>query len=288
VLADNSVVSRHSLLTRWTARGIQAMSSFDKLYLGFNRVRSAFLLAFASDAVLEAHLEVYYGRTWEDDSRLAAAWLPWERRAIEFFPPPPAKVLVGAAGWGREARVLAAMGYSVVAFEPVRRLAEKMASETAPLGSVRVYRGTFQDMPFLEALPTGARGDLRNDGPFDAAIVGYGSLSHLLRDAQRVETLRRFAEVTQGPILVSFYASFPEAAFPERLPAAAHTGWLRRWLRQRKARRGTSRFQMNGGYFRLLSREEIEGMASEVGLSVLHAEIERDLQPYAVLSPKKA
>jgi hypothetical protein len=167
-------------MTRWKARGIQALSYVDTLYLGFGRARSALLLAFASDAVLEAHLELYYGQKWEGDSRLAEAWLPWERRAIEFFPPPPAKILVGAAGWGREARVLAAMGYSVVAFEPVRQLAEKMASETAPLGSVRVYRGAFQDMPFLEALPTGARGDLRNEGPFDGAIVGYGSLSRRL------------------------------------------------------------------------------------------------------------
>jgi hypothetical protein len=274
-------------MTRWTARGIQALSYFDRLYLGFNRARSALLLAFASDAVLEAHLEVYYGRRWEDDSRLAEAWLPWERRAIEFFPRPPAKILVGAAGWGREARVLARMGYSVVAFEPVRELVEKMASETAPLGSVRVYRGAFQDMPFLEAYPTGARGDLRNEAPFDGSIVGYGSLSHLPNDAQRVETLRRFAEVTRGPILISFYASFPEAEFPERLPPPAHVGWLRRWLRRRKARRGTSRFQVNG-YYRLLSREEIEGMANEVGLKVVHAEIERDLQPYAVLSTKNS
>lgn len=258
------------------------MSSVDTLYAGFDRARSALILAFASDAVLEAHLEVDHGQRWEDDSHLPAEWLPWERRAVpEFFPPPPAKILVGAAGWGREARVLAAMGYSVVAFEPVRQLAEKMARETAPLGSVRVYCGAFQDMPFLEALPTGARGDLRNEGPFDGAIVGYGSLSHLLTDAQRIETLRRFAEVTRGPILVSFYASFPESH-----PAAAHSGWLRRWLRRRKARRGVSRFQVSGGYFRLLSREEIEGMAKEVGLKVLDIQIERDLQPYAVLSTK--
>lgn len=258
------------------------MSSFDALYAGFDRARSTLIVAFASDAVLEAHLDVYYGQRWEDDSRLAVAWLPWEHRAVaEFFPPPPAKILVGAAGWGREARLLAAMGYSVVAFEPVRGLAEKMASETAPLGSVRVYCGAFQEMPFLEALPTGARGDLRNEGPFDAAIVGYGSLSHLLKDAQRVETLRRFAEVTSGPILVSFYASFPESH-----AAAAHAGWLKRWLRRRKARRGVSRFQVSGGYFRLLSREEIEGMAKEVGLNVLDIEVERDLQPYAVLSTK--
>jgi hypothetical protein len=113
--------------------------------------------------------------------------------------------------------------------------------------------------------------------------VGYGSLSHLLKDTQRVETLRRFAEVTRGPMLVSFYASFPD-----RRPADADAGWVRRWLRRRKARRGTSRFQVHGGYFRLLSREDIEGMANEVGLTVLHAEIERDLQPYAVLSTKKA
>jgi hypothetical protein len=266
------------------ARGIQAMSYLDALYLGFDRARSALIIAFAPDALLEAHLDVYYAKRWEKDRRLPEGWLPWERQAVaEFFPSPPAKILVGAAGSGREAKVLAATGYSVVAFEPVRQLAEKMASETAPLGSVRVYCGAFQDMPFLEALPTGARGDVRNEGPFDGAIVGYGSLSHLLKDAQRVETLRRFAEVTRGPILVSFYA-----AFPEQQPAAAPAGWLRRWLRRRKARRGVSRFQVNGGYVRLLSREEIEGMAKEVGLNVLDIEVERHLQPYAVLSTKNA
>jgi hypothetical protein len=266
------------------ARGIQAMSNLDALYLAFDRARSALIIAFASDALLEAHLEVYYAQRWGNERRLPDGWLPWERRAIEqFFPSAPAKILVGAAGDGREAKALAATGYSVVAFEPVRELAEKMASDTAPHGSVRAYCGTFQDLPFLEALPSGARADVRNEGPFDGAIVGYGSFSHLLRDAQRVETLRRFAEISRGPILVSFYA-----AFPERHPAAAPAGWLRRWLRRRKARRGVSRFQVSGGYFRLLSREEIEGMAKEVGLNVLDIEIERDLQPYAVLSTKNS
>ena len=262
------------------ARGIQATSNLDALYLAFDRARSALIIALASDELLEAHLEVYYAKRWEQDRRLSDAWLPWERRVIEqFFPSAPAKILVGAAGDGREAKVLAATGYSVVAFEPVRQLAEKIASDTAPHGSVRAYCGTFQDLPFLEALPSGARADVRNEGPFDGAIVGYGSFSHLLRDAQRLETLRRFAEVTRGPILVSFFATFPD-----RRPANAHAGWLRRWLRRRKARRGVSRFQVNGGYVRLLSREEIEGMAKEAGLNVLDIQIELNLQPYAVLS----
>src|SRR5262249_10054920 len=162
--------------------------------------------------------------------------------------------LVGAAGWGREAKVLAAAGYSVVAFEPVRQLAERMATDTVSQGSARVYRGAFQDLPFLEAIPSGARGDVRAERPFDAAIVGLGSLSHLRKDAQRVEPLRRFAEVTRGPILISFYA-----AFPQQNPEATHAGWFRGWLRRRKARRGVSRFLVHGGYYRLLSREEIEG-----------------------------
>src|SRR5258708_387635 len=100
-----------SFLTRSVARFIHATYSLDRLYTRFDQARSTVVLALASDALLEAHNDVYYGGMRERGV-IRRGLFEWERAVISrFFPSAPARVLVGAAGLGREAIALAEMGY---------------------------------------------------------------------------------------------------------------------------------------------------------------------------------
>ncbi len=117
------------------------------------------------------------------------SWEPaWWDAAL---PPPPARVLVGGAGAGREVTALEARGYRVDAFEPAPALAEALA------GACHGQSWTLTH----EAVAAG-RGPT---GPYDAVLLGWGSLSHVLEDSDRRALMRRCAALTDGPILASVF-----------------------------------------------------------------------------------
>jgi hypothetical protein len=268
-----------SFLVRLAARCLHATYSVDRWYLRFDSARSLLTLAFASDALLEHHADVFYKK---QGARvfLRGVLFEWEQHVIkQFFPPPAARVLVGGAGLGREAFGLAEMGYTVAAFEMVPALVDQMrAAARKSFPAVEVYGGAYQDLPVLEG-ENGRRVDLREQPPFDAAIIGWGSFGQLVEDAERTDTLRRFGAITRGPILVSFYANYSQA------PETPGGGRLRGWLRQRARRRGLARFVMRSGYNRLMSAGEVQQMVKEAGLSMLDLQARRDGQPYFVAAP---
>jgi hypothetical protein len=267
-----------SFLARFAARVIHATHWVDLLHTKFDRARSLLVLAFATDQVFQAHNDVFHGSQGER-AFLRPTLHDWERSVIQdFFPPPPARVLIGGAGMGRETFPIAEMGYSVVAFDPVPELVEGMRARKSP--SVRVLRGGYEDLPTL----TGEDGrlvDIR-EPLFDAAVIGWGSFSMLVTDAERVETLRRFAQVTRGPILASFWGSFWENSKFWEKPNAEGGGRLRNWLRQRARRRGLARFMIRSGFARLLDADDIERMAKEAGVEIVVLQCRRDAQPYFV------
>ena len=264
------------------ARCLHATYAVDRLHMRFDQARSLLVLAFASDALLEHHSDVFY-RKMGERVFLRDVLFEWEVDAIKkFFPPPPARILVGGAGLGREAFGIAKLGYSVAAFEMVPRLADLMrATCRQSAASIEVYCGTYQDLPFLEG-ENAIRVDLRTQPPFEAAVVGWGSFGQLITDAERIDTLRRFGEVTRGPILVSFYPNYSYEPDP---PA---NGGLRSWLRQRARRRGLAKFVMRSGYNRLMSAEEVRETVAAAGLSLLGLQCRRDGQPYFVASGPRA
>jgi hypothetical protein len=268
-----------SFLVRLIARCLQGTYAVDRLYLRFDRMRSTLVLAFASDTLLEQHRNAYYarrrGRSFSRD-----VLFEWEQHAIkEFFPPPPARVLVGGAGRGREAFGLAGLGYSVAAFDIVPRMVDQLRAECRKsASSIEVYQGAYQDLPIL-AGEQGRRVDLRDQPPFDAAVVGYGSFGELVTDSERTDTLRRFAEITRGPILVSFFAN----SWQRQDDLGA--GRLRRSLVQRARRRGLAKFVMRSGFNRLMSSEEVQQTVDEAGVSLRELQCRSDGQPYFVVTP---
>jgi hypothetical protein len=241
----------------WNSLGARAIRStllVDKAYGLFDRLRSRAVLSLASPATLEAYSELAYSAqdTYQSDQPTTELGLfAWEQRALAAFPPAPARVLVGAAGGGREAFALAARGYAVTAFEPSAVLAQSMARRAARDGGVAAYRARYADLPVLQpASPMGSALDTRTAAPFDAGILGWASLSHLTTDAARLETLRWFARLVSGPILVSFFTrQDPGAAAP-----SSHTA--------------KTAFTMRIGQYTLLGRADLDHLAERAGLVV--------------------
>ena len=258
-------------LAAWAARGVRLTYLVDRAYRKFDRIRSTLIVALGSDHFFDEYNAVTYSATesYQPESiAFRSGLFDWEEEAVtRYFPAPPARILVGGAGGGREPFALLDKGYSVVAFDPAEPLARAMAAAAPGDATLRAYRGSYASMPILEAVAGSDEPlDLRHEPPFDAAIVGWSSFSHLRSDAERVETLRQFGAATRGPILVSY---FPDPA-PADVPASG--GTLRRWLRQRARRRGPSVFSIQIGYYRLLRHSDVEDLVRQAGLSVVGAE----------------
>lgn len=259
----------------WSALGARLIRStvvVDKAYGLFDRVRARAVLAVAPPGVLEAYSDLAYGAqsTYQSDQPTTGMGLfAWEERALEAFPPAPARVLVGAAGGGREAFALGARGYAVTAFEPSPVLARSMADRAMREGGVAAYRARYADLPMLGPARIGdAPLDLRAGPPFDAGILGWASLSHLATDQARLETLRWFAALVAGPVLVSFFTrQDPGAAAPAAgTPRAA--------------------FTMRIGHYALLGRDELDDLAGRAGLAVERIDLNYlEGWPNAILRP---
>lgn len=263
-------------------KAINGSRVIERLYWRLDALRSLAVLALASETTLDEFNADAYGAAERYDPNSEAyvsSLYPWEELAIErHFPPPPARILVGGAGAGREPFALAERGYEVVAFEPVARLVEAMAERAAATGAaVTAYRGGYRELPRLETVG-GSHAEKLAPG-FDAAVIGWGSISHLYTERDRVAALRSMAALTNGPILVSFIATRPAGP-----PSVSR---LRRWLVSRRGRHPADRFSMSMGFHHPVNEEEIRELAASADLEVAALEFSPTaLAPHAVLSRK--
>jgi SAM-dependent methyltransferase len=249
------------------ARAIWATTAIDRAFRRFDRLRSELVAATASDSVLDRFNDLAYGRTntYRPDTGSFRAYLfPWEEQIVqERFPPPPARILVGGAGGGREALALARLGYEVVAFDPSEWLVRALASRPG----VTVFRGRYEELGEM----------FGTDESFDAVVLGWGSFSHLRSERDRVETLRAAGQLTAGPILVSFLAV--------KGAASAALSRLRRLLPRRRERDPGDVFAVTIGFYHPVDEAEVRALAQAAGLEVEHASFdERDTNwPHVVL-----
>jgi hypothetical protein len=239
---------------------VVSTAGVDRAYRVFDRLRSRIVLRCASAAFYDVYNDLTYARQniyRAGTTAFRATLFPFEERAISsHFPPPPGTVLIGAAGGGREALALARWGYRVVAFEPAWPPATSLRQVCGEL-PIETLVGRYEEIPLMRSTTyPPVTVDLRSRAPFEAAILGWTSFSHLRSDARCIETLREFGHLTRGPILLSYYPASDDGS--------------------------SSGFLIGIGYYRKFSGAEIRELAGHAGLEIVHLD-EEDNWPHAIV-----
>lgn len=265
------------------ARLLLATKWLDRAQLLFDRVRSEIVASLASDEVLDRFNDLVYSRAegYDPSSPGFRSYLfPWEEQVIDrYFPAPPARVLVGGGGSGRETFALLERGYEVTMFDPSEGLLRLMSNGLRPGSPVEVYLGAYETLPMLRGVdPQAGVRDLQELERFDAAMLGWGSFSHVRTTGRRIHALRSFGHVTDGPIVVSFLQM---GSRDRRLPRSLAR--LRDHLRVRRGRTRGDAFSIYIGFYHVFSEAEFRTLADEAGLEVAHLSEERESWPHGVL-----
>jgi len=249
------------------------------LFQALLKTRDELALLVGDEQFFRAYNEIIYfsQRSYSPRSeRFREQLFAWERDAVDkHFPEPPARVLVGGAGGGREAFALAEMGYRVVAFEPATELAVQMAEAARERGGeVEVYAGGYEAL-WSEGLAQGTP-----DGPtalppaaelgrFDGILLGWGSFTHVYdqRDRQRLfEVCRDLLE--PGGVLLASYFSAPEPQDGEQ-PSRSLRRAIRNALRRAGGHDTNDRFYSHGGFAHYFTTKEIISLSRYSDFEIL-------------------
>lgn len=254
-----------------TARLVHSSILVDRLlertHRVISRTRKVVILGFLSDRTIERLGMLGYGGTGWYRPGEDSSWpdlFDWEKSFIDkYVPPQPARVLIGGAGAGRESFHFARAGYDVVAFEPIPFFVDVMRRDLPRDCLVHAYRGKYEELPFL--IPSTSEEqvvDLTTLPTFDAAVLGWCSISHVLDDADRLRALKVFANVVNGPILISFFTRNPSGDISRSR--------LNRWRRRLPGRNQDPAFDFrpSTGVFRTFTEEEILELCMSAGLIV--------------------
>jgi hypothetical protein len=185
--------------------------------------------------------------------------MDWEVRWFEQqLPPPPARVLVGAAGGGRECVALVDRGYEVDGFDPSP--AAVAHAERRLAGRGRVAVGSYADLggPRLSWLRS----------RYDAVLLGWGSLSHVIGEPARRGLFVAVDELAgEGPVLSSFYLADADSSSPGRVARLGQR--LGEWVGQRRGASAGEPVSLTywGGFVHELAVEEIQALAGGISRS---------------------
>lgn len=214
-----------------------------------------------------------------------AGLFPWERKLWNHPAiPRTGRVLLGAAGGGRELRALAEAGYEVVAFEPNAKLVAGARATAACFAGCRVVEASYADL---------ARGAERGEGPlaefravaFDWVLFGWGSFTHVT-DLEQQAALLSAARVyaPSGPLALSFFLRRRDDEVPSRSRS------FRRAVRSAFGILGGAppppvglAYEFGGGFVYNFTEREIGVLALAAGYDV--ALFDDGSFPHAVLRP---
>lgn len=257
-----------SALPPWL-RALNAIAAgahrFARLAAGVRDESAIAWTAPASRADLTAHL--FDGApTYAPGGALYALGLfDWERELLAPPFPRSGRLLVGGAGGGREVVALRERGYEVAAFDASPQLVRAGAAAVAASGGTLLH-GTYDDVVRAAA---GAPSPLLAlmKPPIDGVLLGWGSFSLVISDAERLALLRALRVLApSAPVALSFDEPAAVDAPDGRV------GRVRDALRRIYARRGAPgysgeplRYAAWAGVLRESTVAEVETVARAAG-----------------------
>lgn len=214
----------------------------------------------------------------------------WEEAWYDaVLPRPPGRLLVGAAGTGRECEALLARGYAVDAFEPVAAAAAACAARVPAPG--RVACASYRELVAAVAGDRGSPAAPFAGTRYDAVILGWGSLSYVTSlEEARALLAAAFALAPHGPVLASCWVRDDGLAATSR---AAALGWRVGRLAARV--RGRASDTVDGavldprtGLGRRYSRTELETLGADLARRVEWSGGGNGTYPHATFLPRTA
>ena len=245
---------------------------FGRLISAFWSVHGGFWLGVLDDRAAEEATAAFYAanpRFLEREHNLSGLYI-WEEEIIAKHCPATGRVLVPAAGGGREVLALDAMGYDVVGYDPSRDLVE--------LGN-ELIRTTGSGAQLL--LSDGNRLPEDLPSPFDWVLFGWGGISHVRGSAHRVAVFRAIAHILEpGGILIVSFLHRPEDSRRFTLIHRVASA-VRRLMRSHEPiELGDT---IDGSFDHHSTFDEIASEVAEAGLT----EVERVFSPFSLIVCRK-
>ena len=133
----------------------------------------------------------------------ARGLFPWEEELLEPPFPQSGRILIGGAGGGREAIALLQRGYHVVAFDPSPELVRAGSAAVISAGGV-LLRAGYEDVVHSSRGEDTAFANVFDDS-FDGVVLGWGSFSLIVSDAERLSLLQALRLLApRAPVVLSF------------------------------------------------------------------------------------
>jgi hypothetical protein len=207
----------------------------------------------------------------------------WERAAITSSSfPPSGRILLGAAGGGRELAELCKMGYEVVAFEPAPALAESARAVAFPYPESKVIFASFADIVRAARNGSGPLAPHVCAREFHGVILGWTSFSYVGREERDalLKALRVLAP--RAPVLLSYLVAGDSSE--------GRQGRIRRWFRLLLRLTGAPALAAPGdgfqpwmGFFQTLTPEEVRSLADRTGYKPVY--VKGPPAPHALFVP---
>jgi hypothetical protein len=209
-------------------------------------------------------------------------FFPAEEYAFRARPlKPGSRILLGAAGTGRELVTLVERGFDVVAFDPCATFADA-ARSVAPRN--KFIDAAYADVVAAAENKSGPLAFLNDEAPIDGIMFGWGSLSHVLPHIERVRLFRALRKIApRAPIYASFLYRPETTDFTRGRARNA----LKRFFTMLGAPSTSEKgdhFSPYIGFFSALGRTEIDELAAESNYDVIHFDAGADA--YAVFEPQ--
>jgi len=207
----------------------------------------------------------------------------WEKALLDAsLLPASGRVLLGAAGGGRELMGLAERGYAVSAFEPALELFQGAQQVASRYPACQVLRGSYAD---LCARAEGRENALSAlDLDVDLIWLGWGSLSHLTVPDEPLGLLRALRTLVPKKLVVLSYAERGHEASKGRGARRLREALRRMFqgLGGAEVPEGLECYTA-GGFQYAFSVDEISELATQAGYRVILQRSEG--YPHAVLAP---